>query len=421
MSDLTTTGHEDAWSGLDPLPWLLATLETGEFAVALRRGDGQHIRYTDPERISGIYAAGETPGVLLYRPHHLLADPEAISQDRSTLTVGGVSYGITSAKPICDLVTCEAVELADADIDPLDIAHAAIEASGGEPPGVSLAHGYRFWSHIGWFSHIAWFGVMGTIPTDPDFDPPPGFPKEPQADAPDTTAIGLIDNGVDKRHSWMVGKVTGDGSTGTAEHDAHGTMVAGILRQGAPGSTINSKAIRVSNSTVEETKVIEALCELRDAGVKWVVMAFGGEDLGSCLERAIDAYMAAPTNGHVVAAAGNLDRRDGADRAPVAPARYPNVLAVACGPVGQPGDVTDYRPGLGPVETSPDYYDWSNGGTWVDFIVNLDLRKEYLYTSYLTKGSVDQFAQAQGTSLAAPLVAAHLVSGRPYADQAGLV
>lgn len=427
MSDSTDPGQYDAAGGAspppDPLPWILATIETGDFAVGLRIGDEPHVRYSDPDAITEIYESGATPGVLLYRPHHLLADPNRLDGERSALTVGDRSYAVTSASPICDLVTCEEVELVDRDVDPLAVVQDAIARAGGEHPGVVLSHGYRQWSHIAWFSHIVWFWESGNPPSDPNFDPPPGFPKEPDPSAPTSAAIGLIDNGVDQKHSWMSGgKVTGADNAGTDAHAAHGTMVAGVLRQGAPGSTIHSKAVRVSNQNIEETKVIRALCELRDAGVTWVVMAFGGENVGeySCLEEAIDAYSAAPTNGQVVAAAGNLEPAHGTGRVAVAPASYGSVYAVACGPVGAPGTVTDYRGGSGPTDAAS-YYDWSNGGEWVDFVVNLDLRPDKLFTSYLVKGTTDRFAGARGTSLATPLVAAHLVSGRPYADQAGLV
>ena len=79
MSDTTGTGYGDGPGGdqqlppRHPLPWLQATIETGDFAVALRRGDAPHVRYDEIEAIAELYAAGETPGVLLYRPHHLLA------------------------------------------------------------------------------------------------------------------------------------------------------------------------------------------------------------------------------------------------------------------------------------------------------------------------------------------------------------
>jgi hypothetical protein len=175
----------------------------------------------------------------------------------------------------------------------------------------------------------------------------------------------------------MKGHVTGDRPRRSDKQPGHGTMVAGVLRQGGPGSPLISRRIAESHNHFEENAIIEALGDLRDAGCAVVVVSFGGEEVGifSKLRKGIRQFTEA--GGTVYAAAGNPHPEDGTTRYDVAPAMYEFVVAVAGGPTFA------HHPAGDPGWSGTDCYGWSNGGKWVE----------------------------RGTSLLTPLVAAQIVSG----------
>jgi hypothetical protein len=203
----------------------------------------------------------------------------------------------------------------------------------------------------------------------------------------------------------MKGHVTGDRPRRSDKQPGHGTMVAGVLRQGGPGSPLISRRIAESHNHFEENAIIEALGDLRDAGCAVVVVSFGGEEVGifSKLRKGIRQYTEA--GGTVYAAAGNPHPEDGTTRYDVAPAMYEFVVAVAGGPTFA------HHPAGDPGWSGTDCYGWSNGGKWVDYIIPVKRSEGELFSAYLRKRRKDRFAAARGTSLLTPLVAAQIVSG----------
>lgn len=203
---------------------------------------------------------------------------------------------------------------------------------------------------------------------------------------PATTAVAILDTGIMKRpdlnviggHDCLPGSTDGgEGSDTTADHNGHGTHVAGIVAGtgGAgvvgvsPGTPLY--AVRVLGADGGGTSA-EVVCGLNwvaehaaAQNIKVVNLSLGGPaaDDGNCgrtdhdaihtvICRVIDAGVT------VVAAAGN----DGTDLATSAPAAYHEVLAVTAMADfdGQPGGTASPPPGCSTSNRDDTAADFSN-------------------------------------------------------------
>lgn len=409
----------------DPTPHLHDTLDAGDYAIVLRHDDREQ-RVTTHEHIDEAYDGGGQPRIVLHRPQHVFLHPTVLgarmnrSGDSATIDMDGSSVQVSELEPVEGLTDTLHGRLADGGPDAYDVVmHPSSRVAPGEVPPFAAVHGFRFWNHIGWFCDMNADGAWPTDFPQPVQDlAPPGFPTAPPSGAAATESIGLIDNGVDKKHPWLSGaEVSGDGIAGNpaAAHASHGTMVAGVLRQSAPSSPIVSKRVTLPDpSSAHERMVVQALQQLQTAGVWNAVMAFGGETLSdwSELKTAIQTYVG--NGGLVFAAAGN--KAPAAARDVFAPASFAGEIANVYAVAGGPADKT-FGPGEHP--TVSDFYDWSNGGDWVTDIVSdtTDPRNQgWLFTSYNTVpgGSSNTYAAARGTSLLVAMLAARVVVGSAW-------
>ncbi len=183
-----------------------------------------------------------------------------------------------------------------------------------------------------------------------------------------------------------------DGDGLIDEGIGHGTHVAGIVHQVAPGASIMPVRILDDDGTGTMWNAAEGMFWAAQHGAKVINMSLGTHGSAKLLRQAVDAVTAQGVV--VVAAAGN----DGADRA-MYPAAAPQAIAV--GAVGA-GDV---------VST------FSNFGRWIDVMApGEDIHSTYAFPS-------DSYAANSGTSMATPWVAgeaALLLSRSPSLTPAGI-
>jgi hypothetical protein len=188
----------------------------------------------------------------------------------------------------------------------------------------------------------------------------------------------------------------------------HGTFIAGIIEQLAPGCRIDVRHVIRPLGDTDEVTIGDSIHQVVDEMVQGQLpppvilnMSFGGQALGvpGYLREAVARAVA---NGiPVIASAGN----DGLCT-PQYPAAFPNVVAVAA---------------LGPDGPAP----WTNYGDWVDACApGTDLVSAFFDNFNGTFPSINSFdpdqfggwAQWSGTSFAAPVVVAalarELVCGR---------
>lgn len=235
--------------------------------------------------------------------------------------------------------------------------------------------------------------------------------------------IGLIDTGYDCSHPWLMSnRVSGDDDSPGDLPNGHGTMVTGLLRQGAPGSEITVlRRVQAVEGCILETALVEAIGQLQQAGVQVLCLSFGADCYGAMaiLEKALMGFVEG--GGTVVAAAGNRhdDHHGNAEPlAPMYPAAWPCVLAVAG---GRTVPTKGSEPDAAALNEPHNYYTWSNGGDWVDAIITLtpgpldgDAKiqgENQLLLSSAHHSSGGQFVFVNGTSVLAALAAAQLASG----------
>jgi hypothetical protein len=237
--------------------------------------------------------------------------------------------------------------------------------------------------------------------------------------------VAVLDTGLDP-HPWFAGRhwlsewgltperldFDGDGQDRIA---GHGTFVAGVVLQHAPGVTLRHRKVLSSLGFSDDLQVVEGLRMLRHTATRHrshvdvVVLAAGcyasGDTCPPQLRREIDRFQEAT----VVAAAGN----HGTDR-PFWPAALPEVIGVgATGPDGGPAP-------------------FSNHGPWVSAAApGVDVESSYVELQPDEVGQdlggedrVYGTASWSGTSFAAPQVAAAIATrlheGHPARDAATL-
>jgi hypothetical protein len=238
--------------------------------------------------------------------------------------------------------------------------------------------------------------------------PSPDGPLEPLPRCCDPGAgvlVGVLDTGaVD--HAWYRGRVDSDksdldeqvGPGGVEQLDTdagHGTFIAGVILQHAPGARVIARAVCDGNGWLEDVNLAVALHNIAPLVniLNLSICSLSHDDTGMLgTELALDAARRANPDLVVVAAAGNnrFDR-------PTYPAAYKRVIGVAAVRFDRPSGAWRRA-------------EFSNYGWWVDASApGVDVHSTYLgYDGRLADGSVASFAQWarwSGTSFATPRVA----------------
>lgn len=223
--------------------------------------------------------------------------------------------------------------------------------------------------------------------------------------------VGICDTGIwasaPSRHpAWLGGSYTVqaddqdklyDHGTVLALQGGHGTFVAGVLRQAAPGARFDPEVALNPVGVGDEETLVNALGAL-EPGVAVISLSLGcfTQDNLAPMPLALalaDAWATRPELA-VVAAAGNA----GTDR-PSWPAAFDKVIAV--------GAVTSTSSGPVPAE-------YSNYGPWVDACADGDRTSTYVDGTWEMAGTPPTafggYARWVGTSFAAPFVAGRLAT-----------
>jgi subtilisin family serine protease len=252
-------------------------------------------------------------------------------------------------------------------------------------------------AHVESHAHAGPFGL-----------PSPAGPLEPLPRCCEPGAgvlVGVLDTGaVD--HAWYRGRVDSDksdleeqpGPGGVEQLDTdagHGTFIAGVILQHAPGARVIARAVCDGNGWLEDLKLAVNLATIAPL-VNILNLSLCGlshDDSGMLgTEVALDTARRANPDLVVVAAAGNnrFDR-------PTYPAAYKRVIGVAAVQFDRPSSA--WRRAV-----------FSNYGWWVDASApGVDVHSTYLdYDGQLSDGSVagfEHWARWSGTSFATPRVA----------------
>ena len=177
----------------------------------------------------------------------------------------------------------------------------------------------------------------------------------------------------------------------------HGSFIAGVIEQVAPGAVVESRAVIGPLGDATESAIAAAIGGLDDPGEQGAVLnlSFGGQVMTEAGVLA-SAIGAAQARGYaVVASAGN----DGTCR-PTYPAAFPDVVGVgAIGPNG-PAPFTNYGPWVRACAPGVDLVSTLFRFTGAEAAVGTDPDPD----------DFDGWAVWSGSSFSAPIVAAALVN-----------
>lgn len=387
--------------GRPPTHFLWEVLESEDLAARVEIGD-EWTLVTDANAEGVVeQLTGEGPNdisqFIVYEKHRLAATP--VGKER--LDEAGVSADeVAIDGPEAEVSNAVGVKLYDISDDAFEVGRRILDDDERKPEfsrfegppaesmtDLSLLHGFLIQGHSFFFNDDV---LIGKDPTNPTMKPDaaPGVPQNNTSDR----RIGIIDTGADVAHPWL------SGIDATKEDNSmHGTIVTGIARQGDLRASIIVRRPNNTSDFILREWSIAASCYELIVGQRCSVIncSFGASTFGKVpLLRWVISWLR--RRGHdfdVVAAAGN--HHDGHDRTPIYPAAWKEVIAVAAGDGNAP-------------ESDASYYDWSNGGEWVDHIISIGGMRngQWLLSSAPTAGTLSQYAFAVGTSVVAPLVAA---------------
>ncbi|MEV0676649.1 S8 family serine peptidase [Actinosynnema sp. NPDC050436] len=224
--------------------------------------------------------------------------------------------------------------------------------------------------------------MIGTARPLPE---PADAPPTPADEAWDVT-VAVLDTGLDP-HPWFAGRswfravpevLDADGRPGQDRQAGHGTFVAGVLLQHAPGVRLRPRRVLSSLGLTDDLTVARGLRAVRGADV--VLLTAGCHTADDRCPPVLRHEVRQP-GGVVVAAAGN-----GGTSRPVWPAALPEVVAVGADA------------------------EFSNHGEWVDVIApGVGVASSFVRLGAGGDGGVRReygFARWSGTSFAAPHAAA---------------
>jgi len=260
----------------------------------------------------------------------------------------------------------------------------------------------------------------GNIMGHPDGPPQP----EPDLPGPDpfrltegaSVLVGIVDTGIwadapAVHTEWLAGGYTiepgdedglfGPGGQLLAEQGGHGTFIAGVLRQAAPGVLFDPQRVLSPTGSADELALAGALSGLSD-DVTIVNLSLGCQTMDNLASQPLSAAIAGiPESTVIVAAAGNAG-----NNRPNWPAAFDRVVAVAA-----VEKTTETEEGIKLTHYS-NYGQWVDAaafGEWVSTYVTGTMR---LIDS--TGMPVDipfgRFARWSGTSFAAPYVAGRIAA-----------
>ncbi|MDG4772855.1 S8 family serine peptidase [Solwaraspora sp. WMMD792] len=220
--------------------------------------------------------------------------------------------------------------------------------------------------------------------------------------------VGVCDTGIwrlagDVHPDWLGGSYLPEpddedplylGGTQLALQGGHGTFVAGVVRQAAPGVRVDPESALDANGIGDEESLIAAIGRLgQQVSVINLSLGYFTQHDQPPLPLA-NALAALPKTTKVVAAAGNA----GTSR-PSWPAALPGVLAVAA---------------LDATDGVPVPADYSNYGSWVDASAYGDRTSTYVDGEMVLPGQpvlhFDGFAAWAGTSFATGHVSGRLAA-----------
>ncbi|MBM7812509.1 S8 family peptidase [Saccharothrix algeriensis] len=233
--------------------------------------------------------------------------------------------------------------------------------------------------------------MIGTARPLPRSAPPPPAP----ADETWSVTAAVLDTGLDP-HPWFAGRpwfaasehspevLDADGRPGQDRQAGHGTFVAGVLLQHAPGVQVRHRRVLSSLGLTDDATVARGLRSVR--GAADVVVLTSGCHTADDTCPPVLRHEVERSGAVVVAAAGN-----GATSRPVWPAALPGVVAVGA--------------------DAP----FSNHGPWVDALAPaVDVTSSHVRltpSADAAPGTETReygYARWSGTSFAAPRVAADI-------------
>lgn len=244
---------------------------------------------------------------------------------------------------------------------------------------------------------------LGWVPAIPAVRLPGGTlaPSPGAGSAGRGVRVAIVDTGIRTRHAWLAGAQARDVDYEELDEDGdlvldfkagHGTFVAGVVLQQAPGATIIGRAAVDTAGFTDDLALAAALDSLQDQCVDILNLSVGGPadpvEPAPATRAAIDRLRRGNPRLAVVGAAGNRNRPD-----LFYPAAFPDVIAVGA---------LDHD-----LRRAP----FSNYGPWVNaWALGIDVESAYVgedvTASFDTDpaGSTDG-ARWSGTSFAAPRVA----------------
>ncbi len=217
--------------------------------------------------------------------------------------------------------------------------------------------------------------------------------------------VGVIDTGA-IAHPWLAGSflaapddfdpVDTDDNGELDVQAGHGTFVAGIILQHAPGATVRIERVLDRRGEAEVLSVANAIVRLGRAGVDIINLSLGGYTRFNNEPKPLQAALATlKPEVVVVAAAGNHNPKKSSGLAASRkfwPAAFPTVVGVAA---------LDGTGGSRPKRAA-----FSNFGEWVD-ISAIGVGQVSTHVTFEDKRGhkFGGFAEWNGTSFAAPAVA----------------
>lgn len=202
----------------------------------------------------------------------------------------------------------------------------ALRKAGSGDAGVSANHVFTAQQDYEW--------VPATRPTRLATDLAP-LPDERSAGK--GVRVAVVDTGVRKAHKWLEAsqvdaadyeELDEDGDLEFDLEAGHGTFIAGVVLQQAPGATIVGRSVVDLRGYVDELALATALDSLRGACIDIVTLSVGGpadpRSPAKLVRRSIDTLRSENPRLTVVAAAGNRNRSDEL----FYPAAFSDVIAV---------------------------------------------------------------------------------------------